>query len=343
MMRKFLLTALRFVLIGTMPLLILLVVYIKSDPFKVLYNYDEYYDTNDNGRVGLNKDYVSSSTFLNNSKRNKHYDSFIFGSSRSIFYQISHWKTHLPINSNCFHFDASNETLYAMNKKVEFLDGKGVKIKNALVVFDHGLLSQDKSKSGHLFMISPALVGDKNMLSFQLTFFKAFLSTKFLRAYLDFKLSGEIKPYMRKSNLLDDTKWNYNMELNELSLDYFEELMLKNEYYTPERMASFYERENVRKSYSICIGENQKMMLMNMKKIFDKHQTSYRIVISPLYDQLNLNEADVTYLKTIFGEKNVYDFSGINKFTSDYKNYYESSHYRPKVANEIMDSIYLSK
>ena len=131
MMRKFLLTTLRFVLIGTIPLLILLVVYIKSDPFKVLYDYDEYYDTNDNGRVGLNKDYVSSSTFLNNSKRNKHYDSFIFGSSRSIFYQISHWKTHLPINSNCFHFDASNETLYAMNKKVEFLDGKGVKIKNA--------------------------------------------------------------------------------------------------------------------------------------------------------------------------------------------------------------------
>ncbi len=342
-MRKFLLTILRFVLIGTIPVLILIVVYIKSDPFKVIYSYDEYYDVNDKGRVGLNKDYVSTATFLNNVKRNKNYDSFIFGSSRSIFYHISNWKKHLPVNSNCFHFDASNETIYAMSKKVEFLDVKGVQIKNALVVFDHGLLSQDKPKSGHLFAISPALVGNKNMISFQLTFFKAFLSTKFLRAYFDFKLSGEVKPYMRKSNLLDDTKWSYNIEMNELGLDYFEEQILKNEYYTPERISGFYERENAKKTSSVCINENQKTMLASMKKIFEKHQTSYKIVISPLYDQLNLNEADVNHLKMLFGEKNVFDFSGINKFTNDYNNYYETSHYRPKVANEIMDSLYKSE
>lgn len=62
-----------------------------------------------------------------------------------------------------------------------------------------------------------------------------------------------------------------------------------------------------------------------------------------MYDQLKINEEDLEYLKTLFGDVNVFDFSGINKFTNDYKNYYEASHYRPHVTKEIMEKIYYHK
>ena len=70
------------------------------------------------------------------------------------------------------------------------------------------------------------------------------------------------------------------------------------------------------------------------------NKTNYRIIISPLYNQIKLNNQDLDYLKQLFGKDNVFDFSGINKFTKDYNNYYESSHYRPHIAREIMQLIY---
>ena len=39
---------------------------------------------------------------------------------------------------------------------------------------------------------------------------------------------------------------------------------------------------------------------------------------------MKLNESDLIYLKDTFGEDNVFDFSGINEFTNDYRNYYRN-------------------
>ena len=55
---------------------------------------------------------------------------------------------------------------------------------------------------------------------------------------------------------------------------------------------------------------------------------------------MKLNESDLIYLKDTFGEDNVFDFSGINEFTNDYRNYYEISHYRPHVARKILEIVY---
>ena len=41
-----------------------------------------------------------------------------------------------------------------------------------------------------------------------------------------------------------------------------------------------------------------------------------------------------------YGAENVYDFSGINEFTKDYHNYYESGHYRPSLGNKLLERIY---
>jgi hypothetical protein len=90
----------------------------------------------------------------------------------------------------------------------------------------------------------------------------------------------------------------------------------------------------------LCILENQKAMLSNIKSIANKHHTQLKVVISPLYDQKKLNTDDLKFLQQVFGNSNVFDFSGINSITNDYRNYYENSHYRPSVTKEILKVVY---
>ena len=63
-------------------------------------------------------------------------------------------------------------------------------------------------------------------------------------------------------------------------------------------------------------------------------------MISPLYDQVKFNPEDLSVLQEVFGHNQVFDFSGVNEFTTSKYNYYETSHYRPHVANEIMKKVY---
>lgn len=339
-MKHFIKKIFAFSLFAIIPIFVFGIVYSILDPFKVLKTYDSFYDENATGWVGINKDYVSTSTFIRNNE-NRDYNSFIFGSSRSIFFQVKDWKKYLDSNSKCFHFDASGEALWALNKKIEFIDKQGNRLSDILLILDYSTIIQDKPKEGHLFIISPPLVNNSNLFDFHKTFFSAFLNPKFLFAYLDFTLNGKVKPYMKKAYLLDDRPHNYDINSNEIRYDYFEYLIQKNKYYTPERLSVFYERDTLTQDYSPhCIFESQKVIFNNIKSITNKHNSRVKIIISPLYDQKKLNDQDIAYLKDTFGANNVFDFSGINKYTNDYKNYYESSHYRPHVARELLKITY---
>jgi len=93
-MKRFIKRLLKFSVFLIIPFLALLVLYVKMDPFKVIKSYDSFYDANKNVWVALNKDFVSTTTFIKNSKHTN-YNSFIFGNSRSVFYQIDDWKKYL--------------------------------------------------------------------------------------------------------------------------------------------------------------------------------------------------------------------------------------------------------
>jgi len=56
-----------------------------------------------------------------------------------------------------------------------------------------------------------------------------------------------------------------------------------------------------------------------------------------------MEAAQVELLEQIFGRENLFNFSGKNKLTESISNFYESSHYRPHVANEIMSIVYQEK
>ena len=321
------------------PIWILSLAYIVLDPFMVIHSYDNYHIENQkrfDNKAGLtlNYDFVGTVTLLKNTVKP---NSYIFGSSRSRFYDVADWKRYLPPGAACFHFDGSGEPVWTVQKKVDFLDKHGYRIDNALFVLDHHLLSTDRPGDGHLFIISPQLVNNDNLVKFHGSFFRAFCNPAFLYAYFDLLFSKTYKPYMKKLGFVNILVTTSDTQTNEVR---WEIDGLGDDYYTGDVKAMFYERGSEQTYYPPAIKKSQTEILKNIRAVFDRHETNYKIIVNPLYDQKKLDGRDLNELRNIFGERNIYDFSGINDFTGDFHNYYEPSHYRPRVAREILRQIY---
>jgi hypothetical protein len=311
------------------------------DPFKVVRHYDCYHESGKPMYVCPNKDVISTENWVNHYPEYQ-YDSYIFGNSRSIYYPVDTWKNYVHREaSKCYHFDAWGETLFGLSKKISFIDSRKVRIANALLVIDNALLNGAVNSEGHIFQKDPKTSG-QSPLAFQIDCLKDFFDYNFLKAYFDFKLTGEVKEYMKRDFILDDRPFYYNYVSNEFRQDYSEELIRNDpQAYYAARAASFFPRDTTKQIISkAMIGKPQMELLDTIAAIFRRDQTQYRIVISPLYNQEKLNPADLRYLQQLFGEKYVFDFSGINAITNDEHNYYESSHYRPHVAKALMKIIY---
>ena len=318
-----------------LPLFILAIIYIITDVFKVIYHYDPYYT--DSYYIGVNRAYGSTMTYINQNPK-YHYDSFIFGNSRSLFYEIDTWKKYLPKESVCMHFDESGGSISGVRDKVAFVDKSGGNLKNALLVIDHNLLSNLEQKNGYLFIAPPVLKNNRNVINFHVQHFSAFINPKFLVALADYNMFGTFRPYMR--NLISDGHSTYLPQYNEFQKTLTEKEIAKGIYYDAAHVKVFEDVQKPGTYSSEVLNIEEIECFKDIKDIFDKHKTSYKIVISPLYDQIKLNRSVYQTLCSIFGKEHIYDFSGVNKWNKDYHNYYEDSHYRPIVSAEIMDMIY---
>lgn len=330
-MKRFLLYLLYF----SLPFIFLLVLYAIVDPFKVVRNHDDY----STDLIPLNREAVGLALFRKNTAEYR-YNAFIMGNSRSIFYHADHWKEHLGPDAVPFHFDASAEDIYGVWQKLRYVDQNAGRIKHLLWITDHESYAVDPSRSGHLFIRHPDLGAGVSWLGYEAEFFKTFLHPIFLASWADFRLTGNEKSYMRQ--YLEFRSFRLIAQSNELRMDTLDRQLARSpdEYYNRQRMAVFYSRDSIETYSEPVIKAEQKDVLRKIKAILDKHKTDYRIVINPLYDQQKFNPDDLKVLQAVFGSRRVYDFSGINPITADYRNYYESSHYRPHVADRIMDSIY---
>jgi hypothetical protein len=329
----------RFFIEAFIPFIIFVLVYAILDPFMMIYKYDNFYENGKPAYVDRNNDYVSTSTYDNQKEKYK-YDSFILGNSRSRYYLVNDWKECLDSSASCYHFDASNESLFGIMKKIEYID-KYSTIKNVLLVIDKDILSvTDPQTKSYLFYISPQLVEYKNSFGFFLSGFKTFVNPKFFISYFDLSLFGEIRNYMRYFNVFNENIRNYNLQYNETTWPEKEKLLSQGSYYTKERMKQFYKRNNITTCEDPCINEPQISQLSIISRIFKRNSTNYKIIISPKYDQKKLADTDLSVLREIFGYNNVFDFSGKNELTEDFRNYWDVNHYNENVAKMIIKEIY---
>lgn len=324
----------KYCFLFSLPFLFFIVGYIVVDPFKVIRHYNLYYTSDD--CIGINRGYVSTMHYINH-KDVCHYDSFIFGNSRSLAFHGKEWKKYLPESTVCYHFDESGGSVGGILYKIVFINKVGC-LKNVLLVVDYQLLANNE-QIGHLFSLPPVLNNNSGALKFHWENFTAFYDMNFLRAFVDFKLWHKYKQYMGWLITDPQKRTIYNPVNNEL-YSVSEESIERDEYFDDEHIKVFEGKQFPDSIAKIVINEERLEMLKSIKDVFVQQNTNYKIVISPLYDQVKLNPCDLQVLIDIFGQDNVFDFSGVNQWNVDFHNYYEDSHYRPCVANEIMEIVY---
>jgi hypothetical protein len=316
------------VLLFCSPFLIPVILYFVIDPFKVLYTYEEQVNTNKDYQIFLNRDFQGTQLFLRNYKQ-YNYDAFILGNSRSFFYNVDTWNKY--INASCFHFNAASESLFGVYTKLDFLDERNVKIHHALVVIDYPLLSFTSNKTGHLLIKHPA-TSKQSWAAFHYEMFKGFFP-KSVIPLTDLYLTDKKKLYMIQYGVKNNI-WKHNMITNQLLLKVNPDPKFMDE------QTIFYKRSKTQKFAKPIIGPVHRQMLNEIQRIFAKHRTDFKIILSPNYEQEKLNPADRELLNTFFGKSNIYDFSGINSFTNNTDNYYETAHYKPQVCDSIMAIVY---
>lgn len=321
----------------SIPVLILIILYAVSDPFKVLYKYESYYKNNDR-QIPLNRDFVTTEIFLHKFK-NRNFDSFVFGDSRSLAFTCRVWSSY--IKGMPFHFDSNGESLFGVIGKFRLLQNQGVSINNCILILDSNLISQTENKYSLLYVKHPLISGE-NIFRFHYTFLTSFLSNRFLIPFILNKIGLSPPGFLEYPDIFDKPVFMFDTINNDIFFTGMEKQITENPGLYYSKYESLFENRNYisKENYPPLIGETQKSWFKEMKSIFDKNQSYFKIIIYPDPDLKCFNEVDIKSLNEIFGEKNIYNFSGINDYTVNMFNYYDEIHCREKIGADILKKIY---
>jgi hypothetical protein len=324
----------RNILLVLAPLVVVTALYLAFDPFEVLYRHERHYR---DPRVIYNWDYNQTEVLLRNYPRYR-FDSYIFGSSRSKAFLAGDWQQHLG-TARVFHYAAMSETLFGVSRKLELIERQGMALDNCLLVMDRELLAKTGNSTGHLFIKHPAVSGGSRV-EFHLTFFRDFISPSYLFSYLAYK-SGLPERFVGDTMFFAANCSQYDPILGDLALLVAEREVARDpQGYYARQSKAFYPRPTTAVVSPPVIGEVQLGMLRSMERIFAARRTRVKVVLSPLYDRVAMNPADVATMRRLFGKDNVFDYSGVSRYSADIKNYYEPSHFRTHVARAILEDIY---
>lgn len=205
-----------------------------------------------------------------------------------------------------------------------------------LIVLDRASLSHFELLTGYSNVL-PSAISGSNPLTVQLAFIQGFATPDFLFPYLKYRMTGKVELKMKRMNPYGRIRDSRNND----AFNPREKMIEKDgEAYWEKRKNEFPERDGTITVNDPAIYQKQRKVLDEIMAVLCRHNTSIRVLISPDYDQKELHPDDRKILQSIFGKENVYDFSGINEFTKDYHNYYESGHYRPLLGNKLLERIY---
>lgn len=318
------------------PALIVPLVMILSDPFRIWFSYNSYFI---GSSLMLNVEAVGLSLYEQNRKEFQ-YDSFIFGDSRSQAFKTKDWKKFLPPTSEPFHFNASSEGIYGILKKLEYLDGKKDSLKNVLIVMDEGTMMSNINKKGHLFITAPELSGESKFEYYR-TFLYASMDAKFMFSYFKNKLSDEETADSYFSDLVlkgdsvsgDVWYWTYDEMIKKDSVSYYKRMMRLGHHIDKSEFVG----SDTEKKRMTSIEKEQ---LKEMARILFAHGTNFKIVLSPNYRERTMSKERHEFLNTVFGTKNIYDCTGKSVYTENNGDWYEAHHFRPHLAKRILEDAY---
>ncbi len=330
-MRKFLLHFFAFISLPSIIITMLIVLYILADPYMDFNNKTNFswkYSFQELGDIATKK--------LINSEGN--YNSFILGSSRTVGLYACYLNKTIK-DARFFHYGNCGETIGGIKEKLELVDSLGLKIENVFIYLDTDntfLEDGNCRKSDHY------LFTNKTKFDYVKSHFLMFynnLTKDKIKILLHKEISGEIFPNWTSDSVTNDSY--HNCQDPKILSEYSK---IRNDaefinYIDSLKSIGFYSKRPTEQQYkNPQISKEEEMMLKTIKSLFNKHQTNYFIVITPVFDQLKFNKIDHDLLLEIFGSR-LFDFSGKNYFTNYEYNYPDERHFQPYISKCIADSV----
>lgn len=290
------------------------------------------------GNVALNSDILSTENYLLNREKEK-YNTFVLGSSTAEAFLFEYWTPYLTGRVSPFMYThKGGGGLQGIYEKVRFIDSKDDSLKNVLIILNRYSINGETLGEGEWGQLHDPRISIEPMQ------WKAFRSSlnnylskgTFLR-YLAYQWTQKEASYMNQF-LRSYKPFNVH-NLNERIAG--EEAEIQKDslaFYTPTKVKRFAKRNATPTGFSKKGFNSEKIEYVeNMKRIFDKHKTMYKVIIMPMYDRVQMNKEDVSTLQTILGKENVFDFSGDTLMSQTYFNYEDESHLRPRAAKTLID------
>jgi hypothetical protein len=264
------------------------------------------------------------------------YNSFIFGSSRSVNTYACYLQKNIP-NAKFFHYAEWTESIGGIYAKLNLLDSLGYELENVVIHID----TDHTFKNNGNYITNHYVFSGDNKYEYYFKHFRKFYAN--LDANKIKILFG--KPY----NSSTYTTWQSDLTTNDshhictqkvmdeygISNKSIEEI---NKIDSLKQSGFLYKRSNVQQFKTNQISISEKLTLGKISKLLKKHHSNYYIIITPLYDQMKFSKADMAFLKSEF-PNHIYDFAGINNFTKNEYDFPDREHFQPNVSKAMLDSM----
>lgn len=332
-MKKFLLKILAFIGI---PMVLLVLLYLIIDPFRMLRPFDlDYFDN-------TNRDYLSTELFLRNYPSQR-YDSYIFGSSRACGINSYHWKKYLPAGANQYVFQGWSESLTGIEQKVTYLDAHDVPIRNALVLFDIPATFRKDQIPTDANQVKDYRFSGQSPVAFHLRMFYNFIQKpSFWMQSVTSRIKGDL-PEITFDTISND--WTAHRDQLDLSIRPERDSLKECSEMSRSLFLTQFSQSTTQTVSDVMIDARLEAQLRHIASIFERQGTDFHIIISPApcYTRMAVNPADLRTLQRIFGASRVHDYSGVSELTNNPYNFSDPDHFGFYVGWQIIEDIFAEK
>ena len=278
---------------------------------------------------------ISTKKLLQNQSVN--YNSFIFGSSR-VTGLYACYLQHKIKNSRFFHYANWNETIGGIYAKLKLLDSLNYRLDNVFIYMDTDFTFES---DGRCNKNDYYLLTGQNKFYYYFNHFRSFipplLNYDKIKILLGYKVNDVYPDWESDRETNDSNHQCSSGAWRDYGTFNFDKIYIKR-IDSLKNTGILYKRDNVARFKAKQISLTEEQTLLKIQSLLQKHHSNYYIVITPLYDQLKFNPADMGILTRIF-KSNVYDFSGVNQFTDNEYNYPDRKHFLPYISKKIADSV----
>lgn len=332
------------ILIFLSPFLFLFLVFVVFDPFGMIHKELPQFVMGESA----NDDFNTLNKFDTNNPEYK-YNAFVFGNSKTLAILSTDWSKYIG-KQRFFKFGSPGESLLNIRKKLEYAISKGNKIDYAIILLDGKVLSNTDNESP-MFSGPVYLKGPKSSYNNELQYVS--------KGFYYFLYDAYFLNFFKKAF----TKSKQNSSVKEPDWDIINQTMTKDEYLFLQGNNEFYrwdtEKAILKDSLSWVEGFNPATIeesytkvvldrrdiehLKQIKNLFDKQKTNFKIVFGPEYQCTKMGADILTEFNKIFASENVYDFTQDSEYCDNPILYYEPNHYRPVVGSYMLEEIYKTK